>query len=88
MVRLKAATANVKTLDPAGIRRSTKLGLNTSAKIEYLDHELHQAGYQVVGLQESCVKGSVTRAQTNYHVTTSGAQPDGQSALRVGLPKS
>ena len=87
MVRLKAATANVKTLDPAGIRRSTKLGLNTSAKIEYLDHELHQAGYQVVGLQESCVKGSVTRAQTNYHVTTSGAQPDGHLGVESWIAK-
>ena len=76
-VPVRAATANVKTLDPAGIRRAVKLGLNTSSKIEFLDLSFHNSSYDVIGIQESYVQGSVTRDQPNYTVSTSGALADG-----------
>ena len=73
----KVASANVKALDPAGARRAKKLGLNTSSKMEYLDGALAAAGYDIVGVQESCVGGDVTREQAQYVVYTSGASLGG-----------
>jgi len=46
---LKVASANVKTLDPVGVRRARKLGLNISGKMEYLDGALAAAGYHIMG---------------------------------------
>ena len=77
----------MKTLDPAGVRRSNKVGINTSAKIEYLDLAFFERQYAIVGVQESCIQGSVTRDQVHYHVNTSGAQSDGFLGVESWLSK-
>ncbi|CAK0877917.1 unnamed protein product, partial [Prorocentrum cordatum] len=82
------ASANVKTLDPAGVRRAKKLGLNTSSKMEYLDGALAAAGYNITGVQESCVGGDVTREQTQYVVYTSGATPEGHFGVESWMARS
>ncbi|CAK0815072.1 unnamed protein product, partial [Prorocentrum cordatum] len=82
------ASANVKTLDPAGVRRAKKLGLNTSSKMEYLDGALAAAGYNIIGVQESCVGGDVTREQTQYVVYTSGATPEGHFGVESWMARS
>ena len=84
----KVASANVKTLDPAGVRRAKKLGLNTSSKMEYLDGAFAAAGYNIIGVQESCVGGDVTREQTQYVVYASGATPEGQFEVESWLARS
>ena len=77
IVELRVGTANVKTLDPHTLRKAKKVGLNTSAKMEFLDKEFAEAGYKLVGIQESCIQGCVTREQTEYIVITSGATTAG-----------
>ncbi|CAK0894210.1 unnamed protein product [Prorocentrum cordatum] len=84
----QVASASAKTLDPAGVRRAKKLGLNTSSKMEYLDGALAAAGYNIIGVQESCVGGDVTREQTQYVVYTSGATPEGHFGVESWMARS
>ena len=73
-----AATANAQSLCPAELRACHARGLAHSAKMEHLDNALHELGVKIVGVQESCIKGSVARKMVNFIAFTSSANAAGQ----------
>ena len=64
--RLVLATVNVKSLKPKELSRSHKYGVNTNSTIDQIDRDMNLHGCHVVGVQESCIKGNVTREQQNF----------------------
>ena len=74
--RLVLATVNVKSLIPEDLSRSHKYGVNTNNTVDQIDRELNLHGRHVVGVQESCVQGNVTREQQEFVAFTSVAQQD------------
>ena len=79
----KIATANVKTLSPAELRRAAKVGLDTNQRIEYLDGIFNNNVYDVVFIQESCLQVSSASDQVNYVACTSGATSEGYGGVEV-----
>ena len=59
--RLVLATVNVKSLEPKDLSRSHKYGVDAQSTIDQVDRELNLHGCHVVGVEESCIKGNVTR---------------------------
>ena len=52
----------------------TKYGVHTNNTIDQIDRELNLHGCHVVGVQESCVQGNVTREQQEFVALTNVAQ--------------
>ena len=76
--RLVLATVIVKSLKPEDLSRSHKYRHNTNNTIDQIDRELNLHGCRVVGVQESCVQGNVTREQQEFVAFTNGANGRGQ----------
>ena len=68
--RLVLATVSVKSLKPKELSRSQKYG---DSIIDHIDGDRSLHGCHVAGVQESCIKGNVTREQQHFVAYTSGA---------------
>ena len=86
--RLSLATVNVKSLKPKEISRSHKFGADTNSTIDQIDRDMSLHGCHVVGVQESCIKGNVTREQQNFVAYTSGANGRGQLGVEAWVHRS
>ena len=82
------ATVNVKSLKPEELSRSHKYGVDTDSTIDQIDRDTSLHGCHVVGVQESCIKGNVTREQQNFVAYTSGANGRGQLAVEAWVHRS
>ena len=81
--RLVLATVNVKSLKPTELTRSHKYGVDTHSTIDQIDRDVSLHGCHGVGVQESCIKGNVTREQQNFVAYTSGANGRGQLGVEA-----
>ena len=86
--RLVLATVNVKSLKPKELSRSHKYGVDTNSTIDQIDRDMSLHGCHVVGVQESCIKGNVTREQQNFVAYTSGANGKGQLGVEAWVHRS
>ena len=75
------ATANICTLDVAEMKAATHNGHNgglaLSGRSAILEHQFFSSQFDVVGLQESRVQGSVTRMGLHYRMYASSATARG-----------
>ena len=81
--KLVLATVTVTSLKPKDLSRTHKYRVNTNNTIDQTDRELNLHGCHVVGVQESCIKGNVTREQQEFVAFTSGANGRGQLGIEA-----
>ena len=86
--RFVLATVNVKSLKPKELSRSHKYGVDTNSTIDQIDRDTSLHGCHVIGVQESCIKGNVTREQRNPAAHTSGANGKGQLGVEAWVHRS
>ena len=86
--RLILATVNVKSLKPKELSRSHKYGVDTNSTIDQIDRDMSLHRCHVVGVQESCINGNVTREQLNFVAYTSGANGRGQLGVDAWVHRS
>ena len=86
VVALHVATANVLTLEP-GPKRMQLQGLMQSGRISMLQHQFHQEGVHIIGLQECRTQGSAVRHSATHWVFQSGATAEGARGCELWLSK-
>lgn len=79
------ATANVLTLLPA--KKLTETGLQGRARSEALQRSFHDAGYQIVGVQETRLRKEVRIEQEHYFVFSAVATPRGTFGMQLWFSK-
>ena len=80
------ATANVLTLLPA--KKLTETGLQGRARSEALQRSFHDAGYQIVGVQETRLRKEARIEQEHYFVFSAVATPRGTFGMQLWFSKS
>lgn len=77
---LAMASANVRTLQPQEPLKSRRAGLALYARMMFMDHQFHDAGFSLVFVQESCIAEASQRQQRHF-VTFSSASTDAGQKL-------
>ena len=85
-----AATANVSTLWPEEIKMSRRDGLGDffSEKVARLDREFRDAGYHVVGVQETRIAENLDVTNKHYRVVGSAATQQGNYGVQIWFSRS
>ncbi len=82
---LRLATANVCTLDCPGQRAAERAGLAISGRTALLEGMFHSSGYQVVGIQEARLPGSLHRDGVHYRMYTSPGTQQGTHGVQCWI---
>ena len=84
-IRLKCCSANVRTLDPADLKKANEAGRRVSGKMQILDRAFHEHVVSIVGVQETRIQGNCRLCTEHYNIISSGANPEGTQGVQIWI---
>ena len=85
-IHCSVASANVLTLLPA--KKNTELGLQGKARSEALQKTFHEAGYHIVGIQESRMRKEARIETEHYFVFSACATSRGTFGIQIWFSRA
>lgn len=82
---LSMASANVRTLQPQELLKTRRAGLALNARMMFMDHQFHDAGFSLVFVQESCIAEASLRQQPHIATYSSASTDAGQKLTPIAV---